>query len=81
MNGVAISCLGLTSCVDVFRDHLGSFLGGLTFNLGTNTTFYVDLIGVMYVVECAHEKSWNNLWVETDSKLVILTCNSYSRVP
>lgn len=78
---LAICCLGLSLCVGVLRDKFSRFLGGFTVNLGFGMTYHAKLIGVMNVIECAHEKCWCNLWVKIDSKLVILMYNSYFLVP
>jgi len=29
-------------------------------------------MGVILAMECAYQKNWHNLWIESDSKLVTL---------
>ncbi|GAU26607.1 hypothetical protein TSUD_102140 [Trifolium subterraneum] len=80
-DGATLGCPGQAASAGVFRDNNAIFLGGFTINLGINTTFHAELIGVMYAIEIAFEKGWWNLWVETDSMLVTLPSKSPSMVP
>jgi len=40
-----------------------------------------SLFGVMQAIEIAHRNGWHNLWLETDSMLVLLAFRSVSLVP
>ncbi|PNY06669.1 eh domain-containing protein 1-like [Trifolium pratense] len=50
-------------------------------NIGIDTAFHADLLGVMFAIEIAHNRGWRLLWLETDSLLVTLACKTPSMVP
>ncbi|GAU24023.1 hypothetical protein TSUD_328260 [Trifolium subterraneum] len=60
-NGAALGCPGQAASAGVFRDNNAIFLGGFTVNLGINTDFHDELIGVIYAIEITFEKGWWNL--------------------
>jgi ribonuclease HI len=45
------------------------------------STFKAELNGVMRAIEIAANKNWSNLWIETDSNLVVLAFKSSIVVP
>jgi ribonuclease HI len=52
-----------------------------TENLGIQNAFYAELVGAMKAIELAVAHDWHNLWLETDSKLVVLAFKNASIVP
>jgi ribonuclease HI len=50
-------------------------------NLGTHTTIYTELVEAMKAIEIAFSHSWLKLWLETDSKLVVLAFKNSSVIP
>ncbi|CAJ2657526.1 unnamed protein product [Trifolium pratense] len=45
-------------------------------SIGISSSLHDELIGAMTAVEIAHSKGWINLWIETDSMLVVLAFKS-----
>jgi ribonuclease HI len=80
-DGSALGSPGLASCGGLFRDYTATFLGGFSINIGNSYALYAELLGVMNAIEIGHSKGWNNLWIESDSKLVNLAFNSSHIVP
>jgi ribonuclease HI len=56
-------------------------VGWFAENLGIHNAFYAELVGAMKAIELAAAHGWNNLWLETDSKLVVLAFKNSSIVP
>ncbi|PNX62397.1 ribonuclease H, partial [Trifolium pratense] len=50
-------------------------------SIGISSSLHDELIGAMTAVEIAHSKGWINLWIETDSMLVVLAFKSSKVVP
>jgi ribonuclease HI len=38
-------------------------------------------MGIILAIECAFEKNWSHLWIESDSKLAILAFKNTSIIP
>jgi ribonuclease HI len=49
--------------------------------LTTMGAVYAEILGVILAIECAHQRNWTNLWIETDSILVTLALKSSHIVP
>jgi ribonuclease HI len=62
---------GLSSCGGIFRDHEANFIFAFAEPLGLSTSYVAELCGAMRAIEIAHQKHWQHLWLETDSKLVV----------
>jgi len=73
--------LGQSACGGLFRNSTSDFLGAFAINLGINSAFNSELIGVVVAIEIAHCMNWRNLWLETDSMLVFLSFKSSKIVP
>ena len=65
----------------MFRNADADFLGAFSVNLGVSTALHFELIAAMVAIEIAHVKNWQNLWLETDSMLVLLAFKSAKIVP
>jgi ribonuclease HI len=50
-------------------------------NTSLESAFHAELCGVMRAIEIAASKDWSNLWLETDSTLVVQAFNDTSLVP
>ncbi|KAK2640376.1 hypothetical protein Ddye_028171 [Dipteronia dyeriana] len=61
----------VTTCGGLFRDSSGKFLGGFSQNLHVETSYYAEVMAAVLVIEHAYHKGWHNLWLETDSLLVV----------
>ena len=69
-----------SACKGIFRDSEGTYLGGFAQNLNTNSSFNVELLADITAIEVACSKGWLNLWLETDSQLVMLAFRNKSIV-
>lgn len=57
------------------------FIACFAENLGDDNDFHAELSAVMRAIELASQKGWRNLWLETDSYLVLLTSKKVSSIP
>jgi ribonuclease HI len=55
------------ACGGLFRDHLGTFLGAFTCNMGSFSVFEVEVFGFIIALEFAAQHGWSNVWLESDS--------------
>jgi ribonuclease HI len=65
----------------IFRDCNNVCNGFFSQNIITYSTFIAQITGTIKAIEIAAEKNWNNLWLETDSQLVLLDSKSQNMVP
>ncbi|KAK2452776.1 hypothetical protein QL285_000540 [Trifolium repens] len=70
-----------SACGGIFRNHLADFIYCFAENTGLESAFHAELCGVMRAFEIAASKDWSNLWLETDSTLVVQAFNDTSLVP
>ncbi|XP_045791752.1 uncharacterized protein LOC123886479 [Trifolium pratense] len=70
-----------SACGGIFRNHLAEFICCFAENTGINTAYFAELCGVMRAIEIATDNGWINVWLETDSTLVVLAFKSASLVP
>ncbi|GAU51888.1 hypothetical protein TSUD_416730 [Trifolium subterraneum] len=59
------------SCGGVFRDHNADFVYAFAEPLGFASSYFAELCGAMRAIEIAYDKNWLNIWLETDSSLVV----------
>ncbi|GAU48946.1 hypothetical protein TSUD_285350 [Trifolium subterraneum] len=62
---------GNSSCGGIFRNAEAIFKGAFAINLGIQSSLFAELMGAMIAIEIAHQNGWKQLWLETDSMLVI----------
>jgi hypothetical protein len=62
---------GKASCSGIFRNHNAEFLFCFAEPLGNISPFLAELCGAMRAIEIAYQLNWKNLWLETDSSLVV----------
>jgi ribonuclease HI len=70
---------GNASCGGVFRDSNADFLLAFAEPLGFASSYLAELCGAMKAVEIAHANNWTNIWIETDSTLVVAAFNNPSK--
>lgn len=58
-------------CRSDFKKSDGDFFGGFGLALGHQSTFFLEIMVVILAVELAFARGWCNLWLESDSLLVI----------
>jgi hypothetical protein len=71
-DGSSLGNPGIAASAGIFRNHNGDSLGCFAYNVGTATAFFAEFMGIILAVECAFERSWMHLWIESDSHLAIL---------
>lgn len=50
-------------------------------NTGPGNAFHAEILGAMKAIEIAHQYQWKNLWLESDSSLVVNAFKNSSLVP
>jgi ribonuclease HI len=63
----------------VFRDSNADFLFAFAEPLGIASSYSTELCGAMKAIEIAYNKRWNNIWLETDSTLVVAAFKNPSK--
>ncbi|KAK2361038.1 hypothetical protein QL285_086244 [Trifolium repens] len=80
-DGASLGNPGLSSCGGIFRNSDALFLGAFSFNLGISSSLNAELVGAMIAIETAVNKGWSQLWLESDSMLVVKAFSSSKVVP
>jgi ribonuclease HI len=62
---------GNASCGGIFRNHAADFIYAFAEPLGIASSFFAEISGAMRAIELAFHHNWHNLWLETDSSLVV----------
>jgi ribonuclease HI len=70
-----------SSCGGIFRNNDADFLCCFAENIGPTSAYFAELVSALRAIEIAHSKNSSNLWLETDSSLVVLVFKSNSLVP
>jgi ribonuclease HI len=55
-----------------FRNHETNLIYCFVEPLGIASSFQAGLCGTLRAIEVAHIMNWNNIWLETNSALVVL---------
>ena len=80
-DGASLGNPGTSSCGGIFRDFEGNCKGCFAEYLGLRTSYQAELCGVTRAIEIAYEKNWHNLWIESDSSLVVQAFKNSSLIP
>jgi hypothetical protein len=80
-DGASLGSTGVSSCGGIFRDHAANFLSCFAEPLSISSSYQAELSGAMRAIKIAYQKNWMNLWLETDSTLVVLASRSNNQVP
>jgi len=70
-----------SSCGGIFRDKDAVFKLAFAENIGGGSAFHAELSGVIRAIEMADQRGWRNLWIETDSALMVMAFKSISLIP
>lgn len=81
IHGSVVGSPSAASIGGVFRGLNAAFLGSFVQNIGIATAFTAELTAAMYAIEKAFDENWHDLWLESDSKQVILGLNGGTGVP
>ncbi|GAU51667.1 hypothetical protein TSUD_180940 [Trifolium subterraneum] len=71
----------MAACGGIFRNSRSDHLGSFAFNIGEGNAFLAELTSAMLAIEIATSKNWVHLWLEYDSRLVVLAFSKPSMVP
>ena len=80
-DGVLVKNPMKAACGGIFRDNNASFKGGFAQNTETGSSYSAELLVAILAIEIAYSKNWHNLWLETDSQLVLLAFRSKTLIP
>lgn len=81
IDGAPLSNHETSACGAIFIDINAHFLAYFAHKLQNETAFIEKLAAVMKAVEIVVEQGWRNLWIESDSRLVVLAFKKKSLVP
>lgn len=81
IDGAAKGNPGLSAAGGVFRDFEGQFLLCFSEPLGISTSYISELNGAIRAIETAYHRGWRNLWLESDSSLVVLAFHKNGQIP
>jgi len=68
-------------CGGIFRNSFGFTVGGFAQHLSTDSVFVAEIFGAILAIEIAHNRNWLNLWLETDSMLLLQAFKNSDMVP
>ncbi|KAL8485253.1 hypothetical protein ACS0TY_027527 [Phlomoides rotata] len=71
VDGSAAESPGQLTGGGIFRDHYDMFRGCFAATHGYGFAFEAELATALLAIELAHDKGWNNLWLESDSTYVV----------
>jgi ribonuclease HI len=71
IDGASCGNPGNASCGGIFRDSNANFIYAFSEPLGVASSYYAELCGAMQAIEIAFQKGWSNIWLETNSTLVV----------
>lgn len=69
------------SCASIFRDNNSIFKGGFAQNVETDSPFVEEMMAALVAIEIAFDRGWHNLWLETDSQLILLAFKAKNMIP
>ncbi|MCI24603.1 ribonuclease H protein, partial [Trifolium medium] len=75
------STISASSCGGIFRDHSADLIGCFAEKIPYCTAFFVELSGVLRAIELASQHNWHNLWLESDSALVVIAFKNDTMIP
>lgn len=69
------------ACGGIFRNSFGFTVGCFAQKLDTESAFIAEIYGAMIAIEIADQNNWLNIWLETDSMLLVMAFKSAHMVP
>jgi len=64
----------------IFRDHEANLLCCFAEPLGHSNSYLDEISGALRKIDLACQKNWTNLWLETDSTLVVLAFHKEGQI-
>ena len=71
----------IASTGGIFRNSDSICIGCFTQYLGAKSALHAELLAVMTAIEIAYLRGFQNVWLESDSQLVILAFKTNSTIP
>ena len=65
----------------IFRNSYDFPTGCFAKNLSTDSAFIAEINGVMLATEMANDRNWQNVWLETDTMLLMMTFKNSPTIP
>jgi len=65
----------------IFRDREANYLLGFAENVGQENAYFAQLSAAMRAIELAKMQNWMQLWLESDSSLVVKAFKNHALVP
>lgn len=81
VDGASQGTPGLSTCGGILCDFQGVFLRVFALYIGLSTAFRAELQATMKAIELATLHNWNDIWLETDSTLVLNAFQDQSVIP
>lgn len=72
---------GHAACGGLFFDHLDTFRGAFYCNVGLQSVFYAEVLGIIFAIKYAAREGWRNIWLESDSTSALLIFSNSLLVP
>ena len=72
---------GHATCGGLFRDTLGTFRGAFYCNIGIQSVFYAEVLGIILAIEFAAREGWSNIWLESDYTSALMIFSNSLLVP
>ena len=69
------------ACGGIFRSSKGFTRGCFAQNLSTDSAFVAEIYGAILAIEIAKYHNWNNIWLETDSALLLMAFKNFDMIP
>jgi len=70
-----------SSCGGIFRNSDAILLCCFAENIGGGSAYHAEISGVLRAIEIASQRRWLNLWIETDSALVVMAFKNATLIP
>jgi len=81
IDGASNGNLKNSACGGILRDHNANFILCFAEPLCICSSYQVELCAFMRAVGISHQHQWHNVWIETDSSLVVQASKSSNQVP
>jgi ribonuclease HI len=69
------------ACGGIFRNSFGFTMGCFAQKIFTDSAFVAEIFGAILAIEIASHNNWLNLWLETDSMLLVMAFNAAQMIP
>jgi len=81
IDGASIENPGNSAYGGIFRNNETDFLCCFAEPLGYSNSYLAEISGALRAIELAYQNNWHNIWLETDSSLVVLAFHKEGKIP